>query len=209
MTTPATKVVDMPQQANIYVKLAAVQQGLKVPKTNYNDHGKFKYRSCTDILEMVKPLLDANGLTLVLNDEIITQGDRFYIKATATVIDLATSQTLQATAYAREGDKGRNGNTFAQETGSTSSYARKYALNGLLLIDDAKDPDADSGAENPVNVADIEEMYKVAEECGFKPTDVNAAVKKLGKNSVHELIKVEKLSIIRRMREASGGRNGK
>lgn len=117
-------------------KLLKIQQTLKAPKNQRNNFGGFNYRSCEDILEAVKPLLD--GAVLTLNDEIVLLGNRFYVKATATFID-GDFQT-STTAYAREPDV-KKGMDEPQITGTASSYARKYALNGLFLIDDQKDAD--------------------------------------------------------------------
>lgn len=119
-------------------KIVAIQSALKAPKSNENSFGKYKYRSCEDILEAVKPLLAEQGLTLIINDEIVLIGDRYYVKATAELSDGIQSST--ATAYARE-EEIKKGMDAAQITGSASSYARKYALNGLFAIDDTKDPD--------------------------------------------------------------------
>ncbi len=126
----------------ILKKLGAVQTELKAPKGQYNSFGKYKYRSCEDILEAVKPLLDAKGCTLIVSDAMENIGDRYYIKATATIFDRETGESVSNSAYAREEDtkKGMDG---SQITGTASSYARKYALNGLFLIDDTKDADTD------------------------------------------------------------------
>lgn len=126
---------------NVYTKLAAVQADLKAPKGQYNSFGKYKYRSCEDIVESVKPLLKQNGLLLTMTDEIVLIGDRFYVKATATIIDTADGNAISACAYARE-EKDKKGMDGSQVTGASSSYARKYALNGLFAIDDNKDSDA-------------------------------------------------------------------
>ena len=126
---------------NVYTKLAAVQAALKAPKGQYNSFGKYKYRSCEDIVESVKPLLKTNGLLLTMNDEIALIGDRFYIKATATIIDTADGNSISVSAYARE-EENKKGMDGSQVTGASSSYARKYALNGLFAIDDNKDSDA-------------------------------------------------------------------
>lgn len=126
---------------NITQKLAAVQAELKAPKGQYNSFGKYKYRSCEDILEAVKPLLQTHGLVLVLTDSVEMIGDRFYVVATATVSD-AEGGRWNSRAYARE-DLEKKGMDGAQITGTASSYARKYALNGLFCIDDAKDADTD------------------------------------------------------------------
>jgi len=121
-----------------YAQLAEIQRTLNAPKGQYNSFGKYHYRSCEDILEGVKPLL--NGLFLSISDEIVLIGDRYYVKATATITDGET--THSASAMAREAvDK--KGMDDAQITGATSSYARKYCLNGLFGIDDAKDADTD------------------------------------------------------------------
>lgn len=113
---------------------------LKAPKGQYNSFGKYKYRSCEDILEAVKPLCVKNNVLLTITDDIVLIGDRFYVKATATVTNLEGA-SVSASALAREEDtkKGMDG---SQVTGASSSYARKYALNGLFCIDDTKDADA-------------------------------------------------------------------
>lgn len=125
---------------NVYAKLAAVQSALKAPKGQYNSFGKYKYRSCEDIVESVKPLLKQNGLLLTLSDELVMIGDRYYIKATAAVHDFEGGFHF-VTAYARE-EETKKGMDGSQVTGASSSYARKYALNGLFSIDDTKDSDA-------------------------------------------------------------------
>lgn len=126
---------------NIYEKLANVQASLKAPKGQYNSFGKYNYRSCEDIVESVKPLLKANGLLLTLTDELVNISDRFYVKATATIIDTAEGKTISVSAFARE-EETKKGMDGSQVTGASSSYARKYALNGLFAIDDTKDSDA-------------------------------------------------------------------
>lgn len=125
------------QQMSLYNRLAEIQAELEAPKGQFNKFGGYAYRSCEDILAAVKPLL--KGLSLTISDEIIMLGDRFYVKATATLTD--GRERIESTAYAREALT-KKGMDDSQITGSTSSYARKYALNGLLLIDDAKDADA-------------------------------------------------------------------
>lgn len=126
---------------NVYEKLANVQSALKAPKGQYNSFGKYKYRSCEDIVESVKPLLKANGLLLTLTDEIWTIGDRYYVKAMATIIDTADGNHISVCAYARE-EETKKGMDGSQVTGASSSYARKYALNGIFAIDDTKDSDS-------------------------------------------------------------------
>lgn len=127
---------------NAYVKLMQVQVELKAPKNQYNSFGKYKYRSCDDIQEAVKPLEAKHKVALFLSDEPVMIGERHYIKATATFVDLASGETVQNTGYARE-EENKKGMDGSQVTGTASSYARKYALNGLFLIDDTKDADTD------------------------------------------------------------------
>lgn len=126
---------------SVYEKLAAVQAALKAPKGQYNSFGKYKYRSCEDIVESVKPLLKQNGLLLTLSDEIVLIGDRFYVKATAEVIDTKDCSKITVSALARE-EESKKGMDGSQVTGASSSYARKYALNGMFAIDDTKDSDS-------------------------------------------------------------------
>jgi hypothetical protein len=126
---------------NVYEKLAAVQAALKAPKGQYNSFGKYKYRSCEDIVESVKPLLKQNGLLLTLSDELVNIADRFYVKATATIIDTAEGKEISVCAFARE-EETKKGMDGSQVTGASSSYARKYALNGIFAIDDTKDSDS-------------------------------------------------------------------
>lgn len=127
----------------IVEKLMNIQQELKAPKGQKNTFGNYKYRSCEDILEAVKPLLKKNEVGLVLGDEMIQVGDRYYIKATAMLVDVKDkSDYISNTAYARESET-KKGMDESQITGTASSYARKYALNGLFCIDDTKDADTD------------------------------------------------------------------
>lgn len=162
-------------------KLAKVQLELKAPKSNFNNFGGFYYRSLEDILEAVKPLLDKHGLTLTISDEPVLIGDRFYIKATARISD--GKENLEVTAYAREAAKKKSMDE-AQVTGASSSYARKYALNGLFLIDDTKDPDTDEYVEqtvgniNELNNQIITLFAKALEKVG----DRNKLYKTLGLN---------------------------
>jgi len=125
----------------VYKKLLKVQSKLKSPKSQFNSFGKYSYRSCEDILESVKPLLVEVGAALTISDAIINIGERFYIEATAQFIDIETGEKVENKALARE-DETKKGQDLAQVTGSVSSYARKYALNGLFCIDDTKDSDA-------------------------------------------------------------------
>lgn len=135
--------MSLTKQAKAMCKLQEIQHRLKAPKGQYNSFGKYKYRSCEDILEAVKPILNETGCTLTLSDEIVLIGDRYYVKATARLIGADTDVTT--TAFARE-DNEKKGMDGAQVTGTSSSYARKYALNGLFCIDDTKDADTDEYA---------------------------------------------------------------
>jgi hypothetical protein len=127
---------------NIYQKLSEVQKELKAPKNQYNSFGKYSYRSCEDILEAVKPLCIEKGLIVTISDEIEVKQDRYYVKAVVTVIDIESEKEYSVTGYAREAEN-KKGMDDSQVTGATSSYARKYALNGMFAIDDTKDADAD------------------------------------------------------------------
>lgn len=128
----------MTEKRNIYEKLQAIQAALKAPKSQYNSFGKYKYRKAEDILEAVKPLLKEQGLALICTDDLVNIGDRYYIKATVTITDGEAS--VFTTAFARE-EETKSGMDGSQITGASSSYARKYALNGLLCIDDTADSD--------------------------------------------------------------------
>ena len=189
--------------ANIVEKLSAIQVELKAPKGQYNSFGKYNYRSCEDILEGVKPLLDKYRVALTLNDEIVLVGDRFYVKATATLHD--GDQVLSATAYARESED-KKGMDSAQLTGATSSYARKYALNGLFSIDDTKDADAtnDHGKSNTqgasskaskgpskVSEAQIKRLVAIAFKKGYNAEQLSGMVYKKYQKSTNNLTKEE------------------
>ena len=124
----------------IYEKLSAIQVKLNAPKKQYNSYGRYNYRSCEDILEGLKPHLEETKTAVTVNDEIVLIGERYYVKATATLHDCESDKSVSNTAYARE-ELTKKGMDASQITGSTSSYARKYALNGLFCIDDVKDAD--------------------------------------------------------------------
>lgn len=128
-------------------RVGDIQHKLKAPKGQYNSFGKYNYRSCEDILEGVKPLLKEHNLSLLIDDEIVQIGERYYVKATAKITD--GREIVSATAYAREPDT-KKGMDESQITGATSSYARKYALNALLCIDDTKDADTMDNSKKPV-----------------------------------------------------------
>lgn len=129
----------------IFAALMAVQAELKAPKGQHNSFGKYDYRSAEDIIEAVKPLLKDNGLFLNMSDDIVLIGDRYYVKATVKVVDVVTGESVQTSALAREAAQ-KKGMDESQVTGTASSYARKYALNGLFAIDDNRDADTDEYA---------------------------------------------------------------
>lgn len=126
----------------IFEKVRNVQVELKAPKNLYNSFGKYNYRNAESILEALKPLESKWGITTIIDDDLIVIGGRFYVKATVTVYDSETGEKVTASAYARE-DESKKGMDGSQVTGSSSSYARKYALNGMFLLDDTKDADTD------------------------------------------------------------------
>lgn len=130
-------------------KLINIQKDLKAPKSQYNAFGKYNYRNCEDILEAVKPLCAREAACLTLSDAIVQIGERYYIQATATLYDSETGDIINTvTAYARE-EAEKKGMDGSQVTGAASSYARKYALNGLFNIDDTKDADSDEKGTPP------------------------------------------------------------
>ncbi|QGJ92075.1 ERF family ssDNA binding protein [Gordonia phage Keelan] len=185
-----------------YERLANVQRDLKAPKNQYNGFGKYNYRNAEDILAAAKPLCIEHGLVLLLHDSIEMVGDRFYVKATATVVPVESNDPrwhgVSAVAYARE-DESKTGMDRAQVTGSASSYARKYALNGLFAIDDGKDADSEEHAK-------VIGRDKVSEPAGgqIKKADpkqvlinqikTEAKAKSLGPKDVQTMLSVESLN---------------
>lgn len=155
--------------------LLKIQQELNAPKNQYNTFGKYKYRSCEDILAAVKPLLKETGCVLTLSDDIVSMGNRIYVTATAT---LTTSDGKQyvVKASARE-DESKKGMDGAQITGAASSYARKYALNGLFCIDDVKDPDATNDHGNAAQ-AQPQQQQNVA-SVAYTGADLTQALSEL------------------------------
>lgn len=138
-------------------KLLEVQTKLKAPKGQFNSFGGYKYRNCEDILESVKPILQEVKAVIVLTDEVQLIGDRYYVMATARFIDCETGEEISNRAFARE-EEVKKGMDGSQITGSSSSYARKYALNGILDIDDTKDSDTTN-----VEKATKEQIDKIRE----------------------------------------------
>lgn len=146
---------------SIYAKLLEIQKELKAPKTQFNKFGNYYYRNCEDILEALKPHLDKNKCALVIKDSIEHIGDRYYIKAVVELIDIETGDKVESSALARE-EEAKKGMDSSQLTGSTSSYARKYALNGMFCIDDNKDADTQDNAkeEDRPKESDLDKKFQ-------------------------------------------------
>lgn len=181
---------------SIYKKLLAIQVKLKIPKSQYNEYGKFHYRSCEDILEGLKPILQQENTTLYISDELILIGERYYIKATVTLIDIETGETINNTAYARE-EATKKGMDGSQITGAASTYARKYALNGLFNIDDTKDSDGLPPAppqnqyEQPLTEPQIEQLFAIAHEAGYTEEETKKSVYRSYQKEIKSLSKKE------------------
>ena len=138
-------------------KLQKIQYEMKAPKNLYNSFGKYKYRNAEGILEAFKPFGDKYKVVLVITDDIVNVGDRYYIKATATLYDSESDSSIENSAFARE-DFDKKGMDGSQITGTASSYARKYALNGLFLLDDTKDADTDEFHNETSKKAESEKL---------------------------------------------------
>ena len=183
----------------ILEKLSAIQQELKAPKSQYIKFGKYSYRSCEDILGALKPILFKHKCSVTLDDDIVQIGSRYYLKACATIYDAETGESQSNRAFARE-DEERTGMSQSQITGTASSYARKYALNGLFLIDDTKDADTDAYHEQTqkdspkaerVGEVEIETLKKVANALGAKTKNEFRAVVGIPYSDVEKLTKTE------------------
>lgn len=189
-------------------KLVNIQTELKAPKGQYNSFGKYNYRSLEDITEAIKPLLKKYNMTLVISDEIVLIGDRYYVKATATITDEESKESVTVSAFARE-QESQSGMQSAQLTGATSSYARKYALNGLFALDDNKDADTDEyahqtgrtskgnsarGANKASKTTNRELLIRFAKANGI---DLNAVNQKYGLIGADETRFAEVLTILK------------
>lgn len=157
--------------------LATIQQKLKAPKSQYNDFGKYKYRNCEDILEALKPLL--GDTALVITDDVVMVGNRCYVKATASLVKENVT-IASTTAFAREPES-KKGMDESQVTGAASSYARKYALNGLFAIDDARDADATNKHETQKETKPVEK--KPQEEEQKPPGSLFGTIEKVEKKT--------------------------
>lgn len=200
---------------NIYEKLGIIQSKLKAPKGQYNSFGKYKYRSCEDILEAVKPLLTETKTVLSVTDRMEVVGDRIYVRAEAHLNDCEDSGEIITVAYARE-EESKKGMDSSQVTGAASSYARKYALNGLFCIDDNKDSDSTNigdkttgkkaepakktemiSSENVMSIKNIIDKYpesKLMEQIKtrFKVDDIKSLTNEKGLKCLKMLIEYDK-----------------
>lgn len=160
---------------NIYEKLSSIQAELKAPKSQTNKFGGYNYRSCEDILEAVKPICKKHKTALILADEIVLIGARYYVKANATLYDIEAADGvipfIEATAYARE-EESKKGMDGSQVTGASSSYARKYALNGLFNIDDTKDSDATNTGDSAPHGGQKQQTRETPHEQSAEKTEI-------------------------------------
>ena len=164
----------------ILEKIYQIQQKLQAPKSEWNDYSKFKYRSAEKILELLKPILKEENCVLTLKDDLVLIGERYYIKATAILYDVESGESLIATSFARESEV-KKGMDESQITGAASSYARKYAMNGLFAIDDRKDNDSNEVVE--LGDADELEMKSFRDTCESMGLDYQKVWKVTGKVS--------------------------
>lgn len=169
------------------MNLAKIQALVKAPKGQFNNFGKYKYRSCEDIVEAIKPVINPLGFALTLSDEVVLIGQRFYIKATATLTD--GKETYTATAFARE-EEVKKGMDGSQITGASSSYARKYALNGLFAIDDTKDADSTNTGKEELKTASnnnfMEKIYRGLDKEAISDTERDYLNELLEKSTYEE-----------------------
>ena len=199
---------------NVYEKLMTVQTKLRAPKGQYNSFGKYSYRSCEDILEALKPLLGEVGAIVNVTDEIKLIGDRYYVEATASFIDTETGERMIAKASAREAET-KKGMDDSQVTGSVSSYARKYALNGLFAIDDNKDADSTNthGKEIKPNMtptgiteAQLKRLFAIGNKAGIKKEVVEGTVRKIFGCEPTDMTKEQYDNICERLEKKAGGK---
>ena len=188
--------------------LINIQTELKAPKSNYNSFGKYNYRSAEDILTAVKPLLAKYNCQMFITDNVLAVGERYYIEATVTLVD-AEGNSVIVTALAREDDvkKGMDG---SQITGTASSYARKYALNGLFLIDDTKDADTD---EYQMQTADLKigtvKAAALLKTLNEKNVNVELLMKQYGISKIEDLTEAQHSAIIQKLARVKNGNNRK
>lgn len=187
-------------EMNLKEKLSLIQNELKAPKNQYNSFGKYKYRNCEDILEAVKPICKKYRTTLIIDDTVIQVGDRYYVKAVASLDDWDSEDFIDVRAFARE-EAEKKGMDASQVTGATSSYARKYALNGLFNIDDTKDTDSEEYQGKPKAEPKVEVKLATKNQIEmivtlYKPEELTTMLGRLNKGidelSVEEASKMIK-----------------
>lgn len=190
------------EKLNVWQKLNRVQVELKAPKSQWNIFGKYYYRSCEDILEGLKTLLEKYNVAILLSDSVEQVGERYYLVAEAEFVDCETGDSIKKYGRARE-EEAKKGMDSSQITGSVSSYARKYALNGLFAIDDTKDSDATndgsqsntqaqkSSNDYTINQNQLKRLYAIASKKGFNSETVKEHVKKRFGKEPKELNKTE------------------
>lgn len=195
---------------NVYLKLVKVQNELKAPKSQYNSFGKYSYRNCEDILEALKPLLNEVKAIVNISDEIVLIGERYYVKATVKFIDAETGEVVEASAMARE-EETKKGMDASQLTGSTSSYARKYALNGLFAIDDTKDADTTNthGKENvkSLSEAQLKRMYVIGKNAGYENSKVDSMINQKYSKKACDMTKEEYDNVVEGLQKIADAKN--
>ncbi|MGL5646741.1 MAG: ERF family protein [Clostridium sp.] len=167
-------------KAGLYLKLMKIQTELKAPKGQFNSFGKYKYRNAEDILEALKPLLKKNKCSIIISDTVksIESGNlaRFYVEATITLLDCETGATVESKALARE-EEVKKGMDGSQITGTASSYARKYALNGMFAIDDTKDSDFTNDGTETEEEKKVRKLYAEGKKAGVTPSQIIQVIK--------------------------------
>ena len=199
---------------SVYMKLIEVQSKLKAPKSCYNKFGNYAYRNCEDILEALKPILLEVKAVVNISDEVVLVGERYYIKATVKFIDAETGEVVEASAMARE-EENKKGMDSSQLTGSTSSYARKYALNGLFAIDDTKDSDTTNthGKEDsksnviPLTDKQLNRMYAIAKVGGYDKVRVDRLINQKYSKKANEMTKAEYDNVVEGLQKIVDAKN--
>lgn len=183
---------------NIYEKLLYIQNELKCSKNQFNKFGNYKYRNAEDILEAVKPICLKYKAVINVKDKIIQVGDRYYVEATAYITDVEKpGDYIENQAYARE-EENKKGMDSSQVTGATSSYARKYALNGLLCIDDTKDTDSEEYQKSEKKEVMITDSQKELIISKFDKEDIKTYLEELNKSKLSELTILEASTLIKK-----------
>ena len=195
---------------NVYLKLVKVQNELKAPKSQFNKFGNYAYRNCEDILEALKPLLNEVKAIVNISDEIVLVGERYYVKATVKFIDAETGEVVEANAMARE-EESKKGMDSSQLTGSTSSYARKYALNGLFAIDDTKDADTtnthDKGNVKSLSEAQLKRMYAIGKNAGYGNLKVDSMINQKYNKKACDMTKEEYDNVVEGLQKIADAKN--